>query len=137
VGLGSGRVVAWRLGVSHTYIQKLVREFALDPSKMERLQRTYGEATFEQLSRAQELTQQEKARGYLRSPHLWRIAEFKIGGNMVRAVVPTKSSIAARATQDAISQDAPAWTRERVSPYNSPIRLRRQRRRWRPGMSFW
>lgn len=33
----SARAVGRRLGVSHTYIQKLVREFAEDPNKAEPL----------------------------------------------------------------------------------------------------
>src|SRR5208282_4941158 len=72
-GNWSGRAVGRRLGVSHTHIQKLMREFKLDLNKMQRQQRTQGEATFEQLSRAQELTRQERERGHLRSPRLWKI----------------------------------------------------------------
>lgn len=66
-GKWSGRAVGRRLGVSHTYIQKLVREFAIDPSRVQRQQRTYGEATLEQLSCAQERTRKQRARGHLRN----------------------------------------------------------------------
>jgi hypothetical protein len=75
--------------VSHTYIQKLVREFAADPSKTlrqtGRVVRVYGmasisadgrmqvpcerrSATFEQLNEAQEMSRKMRERGWLRSP---------------------------------------------------------------------
>ena len=62
----SGRNWAKQLGISHTWLQKLVREFTTDPGKMRRLER-YGNPTLEQLSRAQEYTRRMKERGELRS----------------------------------------------------------------------
>ena len=53
--------------VSHTWIQKLARDFTADPSEMWRLQIAYGDPTFAQLSRAQEYTREMKERGELRS----------------------------------------------------------------------
>src|ERR1700679_1763724 len=50
----SGRAWARGLGVSHTWLQKLVREFAADPTKMWRLQRTKGDPRFSDFARAQE-----------------------------------------------------------------------------------
>jgi len=135
-GKWSGRAVGRRLGVSHTYIQKLVREFAIDPSKMQRQQRTYGEANFEHLIRAQELTRQERARGYLRSPRYWKIAEITVGGNPVRAVMRTKASITLPAAYEPSLQGAPPpWAIDRMPSYRSRIHPRR--RRWRPGMPSW
>jgi hypothetical protein len=61
----SGRAWAKQLGISHTWLQKLVREFTADPSKMRRLQ-TYGDPTSAQLNRAQEYTQRMRERGELR-----------------------------------------------------------------------
>jgi hypothetical protein len=61
----SGRAWARALGVSHTWLQKLVREFTADPSKMRRLQ-AYGDPTSAQLSRAQEYTRQMREHGDLR-----------------------------------------------------------------------
>jgi hypothetical protein len=61
----SGRAWARALGISHTWRQKLVREFTEDPSEMRRLQ-AYGDPTLEQLSRAQEYTREMKERGELR-----------------------------------------------------------------------
>src|SRR5271165_4996301 len=85
----SGRGLARRLGVSHTYVQKLVREFSADPSKIlrqtSRAVRGYGptsisaigqlqsphlrgySATFEQLKQEQERSRRMRERGWLRS----------------------------------------------------------------------
>ena len=61
----SGRAWARELGISHTWVQKLVRTFTEDPSEMRRLQ-AYGDPTPAQLNRAQEYTQQMRERGELR-----------------------------------------------------------------------
>jgi hypothetical protein len=61
----SGRSWAKQLGISHTWLQNLVREFRKDPSKMRRLQ-AYGDPTLAQLSRAKEYTRQMRERGQLR-----------------------------------------------------------------------
>jgi len=53
--------------VSHTYIQKLVREFEIDTRNIVQQQRAYGQATFADLRRAQEETTQLRERGWLRS----------------------------------------------------------------------
>ena len=133
-GKWSGRALGRRLGVSHTYIQKLVGQFMIDPGKMQREQRTYGETTFEQLRRAQEETQQERELGYLRSPRLWKMVEFKVGDNIVRSEVPTKASVATPATRDAIPRGVPPWASETIFPKHFPTPFRLLRRR--PGMRF-
>lgn len=61
----SGRAWARELGVSHTWVQRLVREFAADPTAVRRLQ-AYGEPTLSQLNRAKEYTRQMRERGELR-----------------------------------------------------------------------
>ena len=61
----SGRAWARQLGVSHTWLQKVVQELRADPAKMRRLQ-GYGDPTLAQLSRAKEYTQRMKERGQLR-----------------------------------------------------------------------
>jgi hypothetical protein len=86
----SARAVARQLGISHTYVQKLVREFKTNPSEMQR-QRAFGEATFGDLSQAQEITRRERARGHLRSRRPEKIPKFNVDDNMARAVVPTKA----------------------------------------------
>jgi hypothetical protein len=70
----SGPDWARQLGISHTWLQKLVREFTADPSEMRRLQIARGDPTFAQLSRARENTNEMRERGELR---LSRLAEQK------------------------------------------------------------
>jgi hypothetical protein len=62
----SGRAWARALGVSHTWLQKLVREFAVDASEMWRLQAAKGEPRFPEFSRAQESSRHMRERGQLR-----------------------------------------------------------------------
>jgi hypothetical protein len=64
----SGRDWARQLGISHTWLQKLVREFAADPSEMWRSQVAYGDPTLAQLNRAKQDTEQLKKEGEVRSP---------------------------------------------------------------------
>src|ERR1700738_47216 len=62
----SGRSWARQLGISHTWLQKLVREFQKNPSEMQRGASRCGDPTLAQLSRAREYTQRMKERGELR-----------------------------------------------------------------------
>jgi hypothetical protein len=65
----SGRVVARHLGVSHTYIQKLCRQFAIDPSQMQERDRYEGravEAMLKELAYGLQCTQDMRERGELR-----------------------------------------------------------------------
>jgi hypothetical protein len=62
----SGRVVARHLGVSHTYIQKLCRQFANDPSQMQERDRYEGrsvEAMLKELEYGRQCTQDMGERG--------------------------------------------------------------------------
>jgi hypothetical protein len=61
-----GRQIARWLGVSHTYIQKLSREFNGDTRNIAQQQRAYGQATFADLRRAQEETATVRELGWLR-----------------------------------------------------------------------
>jgi len=72
----SGRAWARALGISHTWLQKLVRQFQTDPSQMWRLQRANGDPRFTELARARECSRQMRERGELRSSRLARIAKF-------------------------------------------------------------
>ena len=72
----SGRAWARLLGISHTWLQKLVRRFQTDPSEVLREARRCGDPTFAQLSRARENTRQLRERGELRSSRLARLANF-------------------------------------------------------------
>ena len=63
----SGRAWAQKLGITHVWLLKLVRNFETDPGEVRRLQ-AYGDPTSEQLNRAKEYTQRMMNRGELRSP---------------------------------------------------------------------
>jgi hypothetical protein len=52
----SGRAWARKLGISHVWLLKLVRQFKTNPAEVRRLQ-AYGDPTLEQLRRAKEYTQ--------------------------------------------------------------------------------
>jgi len=62
----SGRDWARQLGVSHTWLQRLVWRFKVDPTEMLELQRTYGDPTLAQLTEARECTEQLRKEGELR-----------------------------------------------------------------------
>jgi len=62
----SGREWARQLGISHTWLQKLVRQFMADPKGMWRLQAAKGDPRFAELSRARGFTQRMRERGELR-----------------------------------------------------------------------
>ena len=64
----SGRDWARQLGVSHTWLQKLVREFEQDADEMWQLQVALGDPTFDQLSRARAYTQELRNEGKVRPP---------------------------------------------------------------------
>jgi len=73
----SGRAWARGLGISHTWLQKLIRQFRANPNEMWRLQRLKGDPRFEDLSRAREYSRQMGERGELRGElHLSRRAKF-------------------------------------------------------------
>jgi hypothetical protein len=72
----SGRAWARQLGISHTWLQKLVRKFTVDPNKMWRLQAAKGDPRFTELSRAQEYSRQMRERGELRSSRQAKLAKF-------------------------------------------------------------
>jgi hypothetical protein len=62
----SGRSWARQLGISHTWLQKLVREFRADEREMRRMVASKGEPRFPDLSQAREFTRRLRERGELR-----------------------------------------------------------------------
>jgi len=160
----SERAVARWLGVSHTYVQKLVRKFKADPDRIRRIQASLGPATFEKAERAREFTRRDRERGDLRGPIRWKLVRFKLQGQEMKAVVPTESQMRRRAAEAngcALGPalvplgDLPLWARG--MPYYSPqnpcdpliavkhamaaSKTRQQwpvrfGRRWRPGRPF-
>lgn len=63
----AGRAWARELSISHTWLQKLVREYTVDASEMHRLQAVVGEPRSAELDRAKEYTREMRARGELRT----------------------------------------------------------------------
>jgi hypothetical protein len=61
----SGRNWAKQLGVSHTWLQKVVRALKTSPNEMRKL-RDQGDVSLAQLNRAKEYTARMKERGELR-----------------------------------------------------------------------
>jgi hypothetical protein len=59
--------LARALGVSRSYIQKLVKMFERDPSEMQREDRRRGPANLTQLARGQDETRRQRERGLLRT----------------------------------------------------------------------
>jgi hypothetical protein len=72
----SGRAWARDLGISHTWLQKLVRRFQTDPDQMLREARLCGDPTFAQLTRAREYTRRMGEDGELRGSRLAKVANF-------------------------------------------------------------
>ena len=127
--------------MSHTWVQKLMREFARNPATMLREERVHGPATFEGLRRAKEETRRQREHGWLRGARRWRVAEFRDGDDVVRIRVPTKASQAAGNAKPHYAPDneESEWEREtaresRVNEYGKSL-ARRRRGRWYPGMT--
>jgi biotin operon repressor len=62
----SGRSWAKQLGISHRWLQKVVRALKANPEEIRRLQ-SQGNATLAQLNRAKEYTVRMRERGELRA----------------------------------------------------------------------
>jgi hypothetical protein len=61
----SGRSWARQLGVSHSWLQKLVRKFREHPDETQREMGRHGDPTFAQLNGAREYTRRMRERGEL------------------------------------------------------------------------
>jgi hypothetical protein len=77
----TGRAWARELGISHTWLQKLVKRFTADPSEMRRLQ-SLGDPRSAEFLRAKEYSQEMRARGELRS---YRNSEARSNRFVVRS----------------------------------------------------
>ena len=83
--------VARFLGVSHTWVNKLVKRFEADPDRMRRRMGAFAPATFEKLERAREETRRQRELGWLRGPIRMRRMKWTLGGKTQRGVVWTQS----------------------------------------------
>ena len=83
--------VARFLGVSHTWVNKLVKRFEADPDRMRRRMAAFAPATLEKLERAREETRRQRELGWLRGPIQRRRVKWTVEGKTQRAIVWTHS----------------------------------------------
>lgn len=123
---------AKQLGISHTWVQKLVLKFEAEPNDVRRLH-AYGDPKLEQLERAREQTRRMKEQYELRRPA--RRADKGLLIRMKKAVLGYLAGQAHGATERAITKAVHVW------PYRILLLLRRyerlhlvqgRRRGWRP-----
>ncbi len=137
-GKWSGCALARRLGVHHTYVNRLRREFGADPGRALRQAAGYGGADFQQLRRAQERTKQMRERGQLQPPRFWKVVKLRLGDRVEKVVVRSQPK---KFAEEFLPLPAnPAWASpNRASP--PPARFgpagppRRRRGVCRP--TFW
>ena len=95
--------VARLLGVSHTWVNKLVKRMEADPERMRRKMRAFAPANLDTLERGREETRWERERGRLRGPIRWRRVKVKIQGREMRMGVPTKEEMRRREKLKAVT----------------------------------
>ncbi|MHB8617471.1 MAG: hypothetical protein ACYC93_15520 [Candidatus Acidiferrales bacterium] len=96
--------VARLLGVSHTWVNKLVKRIEADPERMRRKMRAFAPATFEKLERAREETRRERERGWLRGPIRWRRVKVTLEGRKRTIVAVTRAARLRQARRDSASR---------------------------------
>jgi len=96
---GSGAARPWAklrvarfLGVSHTWVNKLVKRFEADPDRMRRKMAAFAPASIEKLERAREETRRQRERGWLRGPIRYRRVKVTLYGKKRKVMVPTKQN---------------------------------------------
>jgi hypothetical protein len=113
--------VARFLGVSHTWVAKLVKRFQSDPARMRRRMRAFAPADFEKLQRARQETLWQRQHGWLRGPIRWRRTKYFLNGRQRTALVPTQSGQRRRDSQSAAPRPAPsASPLDRTAPGRPP-----------------
>jgi len=106
--------VARLLGVSHTWVNKLVKRFEADPDRMRRRMAAFAPATLEKLERAREETRRQREFGWLRGPIRMRRMKWTLEGKTQRGIVWTRSERQRRETKNEPRgpyAELPAWTR--------------------------
>jgi hypothetical protein len=83
--------VARFLGVSHTWVNKLVKRFEADPDRMRRRMAAFAPASFEKLEIAREETRRQRERGWLRGPIRTRRVKLKREGWKRTVVLATQA----------------------------------------------
>lgn len=83
--------VARLLGVSHTWVNKLVKRFEADPERMRRRMAAFAPTSFEKLERAREETRRQRERGWLRGPIRTRRVKLTLWGKKRAVTLPTRA----------------------------------------------
>ncbi|MGH9780993.1 MAG: hypothetical protein ACRD33_04160 [Candidatus Acidiferrales bacterium] len=78
------------LGVSHTWVNKLVKRIEADPERMRRRMRAFAPANVEKLERAREETRRQRERGRLRGPIRYRRVKVMLEGRKKTVAVVTQ-----------------------------------------------
>jgi hypothetical protein len=102
-----GRALARWLGVSHTYVQKLVRSLLKSESDFLREVARYGVPTKDALRDAREESRRQRDVGLLRRQRRFKTVEYRVGDTVVRDLVPTKPNAATLVANDPYLPDAP------------------------------
>ncbi|HEV2491223.1 MAG TPA: hypothetical protein VGT03_15570 [Candidatus Acidoferrales bacterium] len=89
--------VARFLGVSHTWVNKLVKRFEADPERMRRKMAAFAPTSFEKLERAREETRWQRERGWLRGPIRVRRVKVTLWGKKRAVAVLTRAEKRRRA----------------------------------------
>jgi hypothetical protein len=117
--------VARFLGVSHTWVNKLVKRFEADPERARRRNGAFTPASFEKLERAREETRRQREYGWLRGPIRLRRVKFLLGGKKRSEVVANRSEKRRREAEamgrperplDVPWAELPAWARGMPPP---------------------
>jgi len=127
----SGRAWARQLRISHTWLQKLIRELKKDPVEMRRLQ-SCGDPKPEQLDRARERTRRMREQRELRRPA--RRMDRGLENRMKKAVLAYLAGQAHGATERAIAKAIHVWPHRILRLLRGYERLRLIRAR-RPAWS--
>jgi hypothetical protein len=113
--------VARLLGVSHTWVNKLVKKFEADGEGMRRKMRAFAPANLEKLERAREETRREREMGRLRGPIRWRRVKVTIQGKKMRMAAPTKEEMRRRA-RNAVASGVMSETKQQQVPHTAERR---------------
>jgi hypothetical protein len=99
--------VARLLGVSHTWVNKLVKRFHADPDRMRRRMRAFAPANLEKLERARQETRWQRRHGWLREPIRARRVKYSLQGKQRAILAETKSEKRRRAARALASSRQP------------------------------
>ena len=104
------------MGVSHTWVNKLVKRIEADPDRMRRRMAGLAPATLEKLERAREETRRQRELGWLRGPIRMRRVKWTREGQTQRGIVWTKAERRRREGKDdgrsrVRDAEVPAWAR--------------------------